>query len=189
MQAQALDGGFADAPVAAARAFRAVMRAMARPGSIEQVAGARPPAPLSVATGVLLLTLCDPETPLYLAGDCDGVAVRDWISFHTGAPFVGRAQAAFALGGWEALAPLADYRVGTADYPDRSTTLIVETDLLEARGARLTGPGVAGQAALSLPEVAAFRANAARFPMGLDFVFACGNRLAALPRTTRVEVE
>jgi len=27
-----------------------------------------------------------------------------------------------------------------------------------------------------------------RFPLGLDFMFTCGDELIALPRTTRVEV-
>ena len=40
--------------------------------------------------------------------------------------------------------------------------------------------------ALSLPEVPAFQANSAMFPLGLDFIFTCGDRLAALPRTTEV---
>jgi alpha-D-ribose 1-methylphosphonate 5-triphosphate synthase subunit PhnH len=39
---------------------------------------------------------------------------------------------------------------------------------------------------LTLPEVAAFRANRALFPLGLDFFFTCGDRLAALPRSTVV---
>ena len=187
MQADTLSGGFASPPVDAAHAFRAVMRAMARPGTIEDVAGATPPAPLSVAAGTVLLTLCDPETPLHLAGDADCTGARDWITFHTGAPLVARTEAMFALGTWEALAPLGDYPVGTPEYPDRSATLIVEMDRLQASGARLTGPGIADTAALSLPEVAAFQANARAFPLGLDFLFTCGDRLAALPRSTRVE--
>ena len=32
-----------------------------------------------------------------------------------------------------------------------------------------------------------FRANAALFPLGLDFFLTAGNRLAGVPRTTRVE--
>jgi alpha-D-ribose 1-methylphosphonate 5-triphosphate synthase subunit PhnH len=40
MQALALEGGFADAPIDAAHAFRAVMTAMARPGEIRTVRGA-----------------------------------------------------------------------------------------------------------------------------------------------------
>ena len=59
MTADALTGGFADAPRDAARAFRAALNALARPGRIEMLAGAVPPAPLSVAAGTLLLTLAD----------------------------------------------------------------------------------------------------------------------------------
>ncbi|MBI1416450.1 MAG: phosphonate C-P lyase system protein PhnH [Limimaricola sp.] len=186
MQAETLTGGFADAPHDAAHAFRAIMEAMARPGTIHRIAGAQPPAPLSVAAGAVLLTLCDPETALHLAGSADTGAVRDWVTFHCGAPLAGRGQAAFALGAWPALLPLGDYAIGTPEYPDRSATLIVEVPVLEASGARLTGPGIATEAALSLPETAAFQANARAFPLGLDFIFTCGDRLAALPRSTRI---
>lgn len=187
MEAGALDGGFADAPVEAARAFRAVMRAMARPGTLERVAGAVPPAPLSVAAGVAVLVLCDAGTPLHLAGAHDCRAVRAWIAFHTGAPVVGRGDAIFAVGTWAALGPLGAYPAGVPEFPDRSATLIVEMERLEARGARLSGPGIKGVSALSLPEVAAFRANAARFPLGLDFLLCSGERLAGLPRSACVE--
>jgi len=187
MQTEALTGGFADTPTQSAEAFRAVMRAMARPGTIEQITGARPPAPLSNAAGAVILTLCDPETPVHLAGAADTSAVRDWITFHTGAPLVERARASFALGTWQALLPLDSYPIGTAEYPDRSTTLIVEMPQLSQTGARLTGPGIATTAALSLPDIAAFQQNTALYPLGLDFLFTCENHLAALPRSTRVE--
>lgn len=186
MEAQALDGGFADAPVDAAHAFRAALTAMARPGRIARIAGARPPAPLSAAAGTLILTLCDPEAPVHLAGGHDRPEVRAWIAFHSGAPVVARAEAAFAVGTWEALAPLAGYRTGTAEYPDRSATLIVEMPALIAEGARLAGPGIRDSARLSLPDTQAFLRNAALFPLGLDFFLTCGDRLAALPRTTKV---
>ena len=182
-----LTGGFADPAVQAAEAFREVLQAMARPGRLARLAGAAPPAPCSPAAGAVLLTLVDGDTPLHLAGrhDCD--ALRDWVRFHTGAPLVGRAEAAFALGDWAALGPLGDYAAGTPEYPDRSATLIVELAGLEAKGARLTGPGIRDAAALSVPEVAAFADNAARFPLGLDFIFTAGDRMAAVPRTTLVE--
>jgi alpha-D-ribose 1-methylphosphonate 5-triphosphate synthase subunit PhnH len=182
----ALDGGFADAPRESAHAFRAALDVMARPGRIAQVAGARPPAPLSVAAGTLILTLCDPGTPVHLAGRHDTPEVRGWIAFHTGAPVTGRAEAAFALGTWEALLPLDGYRIGAVDYPDRSATLIVEIAALAPDGTRLTGPGIRDAARLSLPETEAFRRNARAFPLGLDFFLTAGDRVAALPRTTRV---
>jgi alpha-D-ribose 1-methylphosphonate 5-triphosphate synthase subunit PhnH len=43
MEMAALEGGFAEAPVEAAKAFRAAMTALARPGRIERLTGrARP---------------------------------------------------------------------------------------------------------------------------------------------------
>jgi alpha-D-ribose 1-methylphosphonate 5-triphosphate synthase subunit PhnH len=181
-----MTGGFADAPRDAALAFRAIMTALARPGQIETLAGAAPPAPLSAAAGAVLLTLCDADTPLYLAGSADSAEIRAWIGFHCGAPLVGAAQARFALGTWEALAPIEAYRVGTPDYPDRSATLIVERPGLHGGGCRLTGPGIETEATLDLPDPAAFAANHARFPLGFDTIFTSGDKIAALPRSTRV---
>jgi len=186
-QLDALTGGFADAPVQSARAFRAVLDALSRPGVIVMLAGAAPPAPLSAAAGVLVLTLVDGTTPLHLAGGHDTPALRDWITFHTGAPLVGPAEAVFVIGIWEALQPVSRFAIGRADYPDRAASLIVEMPRLEASGARLTGPGIATEAHLSLPEVAAFQANRALFPLGFDTYLTCGSRLAGLPRSTRVE--
>lgn len=182
----ALKGGFGDAPRDAAIAFRAIMNATARPGEIQTIGGAVPPAPLSVAAGTVVLTLCDPETPLCLVGPVDCAAVRDWVAFHTGAPLTGPTGCAFALGRWDDLRPLGAYPIGTPDYPDRSATLIVECDDLEAAGATLTGPGIADTAALSLPELDAFQRNARAFPLGLDFLFTSGTRIAGLPRSTKV---
>jgi len=187
MDSAALQGGFADPPVESARAFRAVLDAMARPGTIRRVTGVAPPAPLSVAAGVLLLVLTDRTTPVWLAPSHDHADVRDWIAFQTGAPIAAPGGAAFALGDWAGLRPPGRFPTGTPDYPDRSVTLIVEQTVLRAEGARLTGPGIAGAAALNLPETAAFAENRARFPLGFDCYFTAGERLAALPRSTRVE--
>ncbi|NAZ36489.1 phosphonate C-P lyase system protein PhnH [Rubellimicrobium sp. CFH 75288] len=183
----ALSGGFADPAIEGAHAFRAALEAMARPGTIRRVAGAAPPAPLSPAAGVLLLVLCDGTTPLHLAGAWDDGAVRDWVRFHTGAPPAPAGEAAFALGDWPSLLPLERFRAGTAEYPDRSATLIVEMGRLAPEGARLTGPGIREAAHLSLPEpLGPLRENAARYPLGVDLFLTCGAHLAALPRSTRI---
>lgn len=184
--ARTLAGGFDTPAVQSARAFRHIMQAMARPGTIRGIAGAQPPAPLSRAAGCILLTLCDTDTPVFLAGAADTDEVRAWLAFHTGAPLTGPSHCMFAIGTWETLAPLSSYPVGTSDYPDRSATLIVECDTLDPSGATLRGPGIKAQTALTLPEVAGFQANHALFPLGLDFIFACGDQLAALPRSTEV---
>jgi alpha-D-ribose 1-methylphosphonate 5-triphosphate synthase subunit PhnH len=187
MIAAALSGGFADAPIDAARAFREVLEAMARPGKVRQVGGAAPPAPLSVAAGAVLLTLVDPTTRLHLAGAADCADVRGWVAFHLGAPLVRAEDADFALGTWEALQPVTRFRIGQPDYPDRSATLIVEMGRLVNHGPALAGPGIELVDWLNLPETAAFRANRALFPLGFDTILTAGNRLAGLPRSTRVE--
>jgi len=186
MNADTLVGGFETPAVQSANAFRSIMEAMARPGNIEDISGAVPPAPLSVAAGCVLLTLCDADTPVYLADEVNNEDVRAWLAFHTGAPLTGPSHAMFAVGGWDALMPLDAYPIGTSEYPDRSTTLIVERPVLTKTGATLRGPGIKTTATLSLPDAAAFQSNRALFPLGLDFIFISGTRLAALPRSTEV---
>jgi alpha-D-ribose 1-methylphosphonate 5-triphosphate synthase subunit PhnH len=185
MDATALQGGFSDPAIESARAFRAILNAMARPGLVAQVSGVLPPAPLSVAGGVALLVLADGTTPVHLAGACDVAAVRDWVRFHTGAPLVAAEAAVFAVGAWAALQPLARFPLGTADYPDRSATLIVEVAAHFPATRRLTGPGIATAIELALPgEVGV---NAGRFPLGLDVILTSGAEIACLPRSTKVE--
>lgn len=187
MTPDALLGGFSTAPQQSARAFRAALQAMARPGTLWTVEGATPPAGMSVAAGVLILTLCDGTTPVYLGPSLNLPILRDWITFHTGAPLVVAAQAQFALGTWHDLTPVNRFAIGLPDYPDRSATLIVEMSELTGTGPRMTGPGIATTSHMSLPETAAFQANRALYPMGFDTYLTCGNRLAALPRSTIVE--
>jgi alpha-D-ribose 1-methylphosphonate 5-triphosphate synthase subunit PhnH len=187
MTPEALLGGFANASIDAARGFRAALEVMARPGRIEDLPGAQPPQPLSVAAGGLILTLCDATTPVHLAGAHDCPALRDWITFHTGAPLVRAEAAQFAIGTWAALNPVDRFAIGQPDYPDRSTTLIIEMPNLSTKGPRLTGPGIKSAAQLSLPETAAFAANQALFPLGFDCFLTAGKKVAGLPRSTRVE--
>jgi alpha-D-ribose 1-methylphosphonate 5-triphosphate synthase subunit PhnH len=188
MPGATLEGGFADPAIEAAHVFRAALQAMARPATVHRVTGARPPAPLSPAAGALALMLLDHDTGLWLAPSVDVAAVRDWLTFHTGAPFVGPGEARFAFGPWSEL-PLDALPLGTPEYPDRSATLVVEVGALDPEGSRahrLTGPGIEREAWLTVPDPEALRSNRARFPLGLDFFLTCGDRLAALPRSVRV---
>ncbi|ATG38474.1 phosphonate C-P lyase system protein PhnH [Phaeobacter piscinae] len=185
-QASHFSGGFTAPPIQSAKAFRAAMTAMARPGEIKAITGATPPEGLSVAAGCLLLTLCDPDTGLYLASDVDRPAVRDWITFHTGALFVRPEQADFAIGGWSALAPLDCYRIGTSEYPDRSATLIVELPCFDTPNAELRGPGIKASTEVWLPDAGPFQANSMLFPLGFDTYFTAGSQISALPRSSRI---
>ncbi len=187
MQAQTLEGGFADTAREASYAFRGIMEAMARPGTIHALTGAQAPKPISVAAATVLLTLCDADTPVCLAHDVNHAQVRDWLAFHTSAPLVEPDKCMFALGSWEALLPLSQYPLGTSQYPDRSATLIVECTQLTTDGATIRGPGIPETASLSLPDIECLVENHRHFPRGLDFLFTCGDRIAALPRSTRIQ--
>ncbi|MDE4141142.1 MULTISPECIES: phosphonate C-P lyase system protein PhnH [Rhodobacterales] len=182
-------GGFANPSVASAHGFRAAMNAMARPGAVQGITGAIPPEGISHAAGSLLLTLCDPETSVFLAPDVDSEALRGWLTFHTGAPIVSAEQADFALGGWGALMPLDRFPIGTAEYPDRSTTLIVEVAGFDATNATLSGPGIKDTAQMALPDPVACAGNAMLYPLGVDFFFTSGSQVAALPRSTQIRAE
>lgn len=186
--ADVLSGGFADAPVEAARAFRAALEALARPGRLQRLTGAKPPPPLSVAAGTLLLMLADGTTPVHLAPSHDTSDLRAWLTFHCGCPLVGAEAAVLAVGTWEALLPVDRFAIGTPDYPDRAATLIVEVAALTPPNALLTGPGIAGSILLRVPDVAVQAANRAAFPLGFDSYLACGNLIAGLPRSTFAEV-
>ncbi|KEP71164.1 carbon-phosphorus lyase [Thioclava dalianensis] len=182
-----LSGGFAEVAQQSARAFRAVLNAMARPGQLQQLEGAAPPAPLSPAAGAVLLTLVDQSTRLHLAPSHDTPEIRNWIAFHCGAPLSGAEEAAFALGAWEALQPVARFAMGTPDYPDRAATLIVEEAGSNPPNARLSGPGIETQVKAYLPDIAAFQANHAGFPLGFDCLFTARDTVFGLPRSSNVE--
>lgn len=188
--------GIASAVLAAQSTFRKVMDATARPGSIhalQVVAGA--PAPLAQAAAAIALTLFDHDTPVWLdAPLAASEEVASWLRFHTGCPVVtDPAQCAFALvGDVTACPPFANFACGTPDYPDRSTTLILQLPTLTGgAGLTLSGPGIRGTGVLhagGLPEdfVTQHAANRALFPRGVDLLLVAGNDVAALPRTTNV---
>jgi len=193
-----LERGFADPVFDAQHTFRTVMNAMARPGTVQPLdATCAPPQPLTPATGALLLTLADYETPVWLDATLARVAaVVDWLRFHTGSPIVADAsEATFAvIADAGRLPALSTFAIGTLDYPDRSTTVILQVKTINDRsGPRLTGPGIATEARLDpTPLAATFwhdaKRNGALYPRGVDVVFAAPDRIAALPRSTAIEL-
>jgi alpha-D-ribose 1-methylphosphonate 5-triphosphate synthase subunit PhnH len=190
--------GFEDPIFEAQRVFRCAMMAMARPGSLHRLQiGLEPPPPLSPAMAAVALALCDFETTIWLDERLRGEReVWPFLRFHTGAALVDdRAKAAFALiAAADHLADLRGFSIGSLEYPDRSTTLILEVAYLrQGRGdLLLSGPGIDGRARLDAgPAIArlaaCFRANHELFPRGVDSIFVAGDTIAALPRSTRLE--
>ncbi|WP_137046388.1 phosphonate C-P lyase system protein PhnH [Pseudolabrys sp. FHR47] len=175
--------------------FRALMDCMARPGSIRTLKGVEAPTPFAPATAALIKSLADYETPLWLdAAFAAEKKVADWIRFHTGAPITREpGEAAFALiADACALPDFARFAQGTPEYPDRSTTVIVQIDGFTGDAITLKGPGVKTTrefAASPLPAdfAARMKENRALFPRGVDLVLVAGNDIAALPRSVTVE--
>lgn len=175
--------------------FRAVMWALARPGTVERIGPQlAPPAPLSPEAAAVALALCDYETPVWLdpmlAASPD---VAAYLRFHTGAPMVAEpAEARFVLIADPSRMPdLHLFAQGTPDYPDASATLIVQVEQFTESGLVLQGPGIEGArgfGAAPLPADIATRlsANRALFPRGVDLVLAGAGGVAALPRSTVV---
>ncbi len=186
---------YADPVHEAQQAFRAVMNALARPGTIQPVMGlAEAPAPLTPVAAAVILALADFETSVYLDTSLSTDEIRTYLSFHSGAKLTREpSQAAFAvIADPLALGPFGGFALGTDAYPDRSTTLILQVPSLnEGRSFRLEGPGIKGSAELTvegLPAdiVARLADNHALFPRGVDLVLAGPHGVAALPRTTRI---
>jgi alpha-D-ribose 1-methylphosphonate 5-triphosphate synthase subunit PhnH len=193
----ALAPAFAEPALASQALFRAVMAATARPGTIQPLASmVASPSPLSAAAAAMALTLLDYETPVWLdpplAQNCE---IGQWFKFHTGAPLTENPrEASFAFVSEAALLPdFAMFAPGSAEYPDRSTTLVVQVDHFgEGDTLELSGPGIAGTRTFSAaPLPADFRlrliANRALFPCGLDLILVSDNAVAALPRSVRVK--
>jgi alpha-D-ribose 1-methylphosphonate 5-triphosphate synthase subunit PhnH len=191
-----LPAGFADKVLSAQSTFRCVMNAMARPGSVQRIVSAAgaPPAMMR-GTAAIALTLFDHDTPVWLDARMSATAgVANWLKFHTSAPVVADSSiASFALvADPENLPALDRFALGSNEYPDRSTTLVLQVEsLTDGPVVELQGPGIGGSAALraSIQPHDLFErlaVNATLFPRGIDVVLVHDDSIVAIPRTTRL---
>ena len=188
----------ADAALDRQRTFRLTLQAMARPGLIAELdtreADAREsaPEPMNPAAAALALTLFDDDTPVWLDGAAATEPVREFLSFQCGCPIVeDPRQAAFALaaGGTPSL---HDFAVGTDEFPESSTTVILQVErLADGSEVILSGPGIDGAASIAEPGLPAalwreWAELSALYPCGVDLILVHGRSLCCLPRTVRV---
>jgi alpha-D-ribose 1-methylphosphonate 5-triphosphate synthase subunit PhnH len=194
-----LPPGFADKVLSAQTTFRSVMDAMARPGSVQRIAAvAGSPAPMMRGAAAIALTLFDHDTPLWLDAQMSETPdIAKWLRFHTGAPVVTESSiCSFALIGDARVLPALDrFAFGSNEYPDRSTTLILQIEsLAQGRVFELRGPGIDGTATLRAAVEPAdlfgrLAINVELFPRGIDVVLVADDAIVAIPRTTRVTVK
>ncbi|MBR1091685.1 phosphonate C-P lyase system protein PhnH [Bradyrhizobium manausense] len=191
-----LPPGFVDKVLSAQSTFRSVMDAMARPGAVQRIVPmAGTAGPMMRGMAAIALTLFDHDTPLWLDPRmAESTDVLKWLKFHTGAPVIQDSSiAAFALISDGVLLPdLQRFALGTNEYPDRSTTVIVQVESLDSGPSfELRGPGIDGVATLqaSVKPFDLFellRINETLFPRGIDVVLVADDAVVAIPRTTRV---
>ncbi len=197
-----LGRGFAQPVHDAQQVFRAVLEAMSRPGRVQTLPAAllqplEPPG-LGRATTAVLLTLLDAETRAWLDAPLRSEAASAYLQFHTGVVHVAEApRAHFAVIGAGRATPALwrELACGTDAVPQDGATLIVEVPSLDqGLAVALRGPGVEAVQTLHVGGLnAAFwqarRELEAAFPLGIELILTCGDRLAALPRSTRVSLE
>jgi alpha-D-ribose 1-methylphosphonate 5-triphosphate synthase subunit PhnH len=191
-----LPAGFADKVLSSQTTFRSVMDAMARPGSVQTIAAAAgTPAAMMRGTAAIALTLFDHDTPIWLDPVMSETSdVARWLKFHTSAPVIQDSSIChFALiGDPSALPGLDRFSFGSNEYPDRSTTLILQVEsLTQGPTFELHGPGIDGVASLQATFAPSdlferLAINAALFPRGIDVVLVHDDTIVAIPRTARL---
>ena len=182
--------GFADPVIDAQACFRAVLDAMARPGSIHSVGGTLvAPELLCPAAAAVVLTLVDGETSIFI--DPAFADAADWVRFHCGVtPSCDASVAAFVLA--TDLPDLGRLGCGSDEGPEDSATVIIQVAALGAGDAfTLMGPGLQHARTLrvaGLPAdfAARWAENHKLFPRGIDLILCAGDRLVALPRSLTV---
>jgi alpha-D-ribose 1-methylphosphonate 5-triphosphate synthase subunit PhnH len=189
------DAGLPESVLITQATFRAVLDAIASPGTGRPLAATiGAPLPLVDAAAAVALTLCDHDTPVWLDAALAGDAVCAWLRLHCGCRLVSEPyEAAFGfVGAPQDLPPIDAFSLGTPDYPDRSATIVIQVESLQAGPPlQLKGPGIRDTQVLraaGLPDDMAARlvANRALFPRGVDFILAGANEVAALPRSVRL---
>ena len=176
--------------------FRQVLTALSEPGTRLTLAPLASPGGIHSAAYQICLALLDADTSLWVADTLATPALLSSLRFHCGCPITPeRGSATFALSTPDAIGDLDGFCQGTHEYPDRSTTVIVQVNNLHNTGPwQLSGPGINGSRQVGIEGLegnwlAWLQANRAAYPLGVDLLLTDGNSLMGLPRTTNVEME
>ncbi|TVO77863.1 phosphonate C-P lyase system protein PhnH [Sedimenticola selenatireducens] len=202
MQNTAIVAGFADPVSDAQQTFRKVLKAMSEPGVIVEAASPEALEHLYPSTFAVCQTLLDQQTPLWLSKEFSNPKIQHNLHFHTGMPLARQPlDAQFALAYAGEIATLDDFAKGTAEYPERNCTMILQVQAISASPStdqnsttlKLSGPGIKTErqiaiAGLSQAVIRYLSDRPDTFPLGIDFIFTAAQSLVAIPRTTQLEV-
>ena len=183
--------GFSDPVHEAQTTFRALLTALSHPGLIQPIiTPLTPPSGLTAACAAACLSLFDLETMVWLSPNIDP-EIQAWLQFHTGCPLTGDSQVAnFAVIPNINQPNLTQFNLGTAEQPERSTTLLIQLPTLTGgKTIQLKGPGIADQQTVDLPVPESFwqqwQDNIQNYPLGIDIFFLSQDAVIGLPRTTQ----
>ncbi|HEY9659857.1 MAG TPA: phosphonate C-P lyase system protein PhnH [Allocoleopsis sp.] len=184
--------GFQDAVHEAQTTFRALLEALAHPGrSCSISAPLTPPDGITPACAAACLTLMDLETQVWLQ---PGLEIESWLRFHTGCRFTPDPyQANFAVICDVGRSPdLQDFNPGTPEYPEKSTTLLIQVEgLVGGEVVGLEGPGILGERTIAPQLPSQFWQqwvnNHHAYPLGVDVFLFDQTQVMGLPRTTAIQ--
>ena len=202
---------FEDAVHDSQQCFRLLLKAMSEPGELVTLDRSEGFGAMHKAATQTLLSLSDNATPIWLSeSHLKDAAIRENIRFHCGSPVTEtQNSASFAVIAEQDLADFdcnkATFSLGCEEYPDQSTTVIVELSSLSNGSVAnkskdgitltLSGPGIESQSMLNIGAVSTEfqhflqgRQGHFAFPLGIDLILVCDEIITCLPRTTVVEV-
>lgn len=186
-----------DEVVDSARDFRVLLSAMSRPATIHDLGmlALYPPIGFSVASASVALALLSEEATFASLGLSEHVT--EYIAVNTRAvpASIDAAGFLFFATADSGEKELAAANRGDLQYPELGATIVAQ--LAELSGDPLPdsirvhaqGPGIDGAAvfyAKGLHPVwlATLRGSNAEYPLGVDAIFTCENRIVCLPRST-----
>ncbi len=201
-----IGAGFAHEAFGSQATFRAALRALSYPGRLVELApDADIPHALHPTSSALLLALLDQDCRLWLSPKLVNSQAATWLMFHTGCALTqDPKQAQFAwVSDMADLPSLASFATGSDDYPDQSTTVLIDVPELDnpavghvAPGClTLRGPGILGTSTLNFPGLhlevlecfaSMWADNQVSFPRGVDVLFTAPTMIAGLPRSTHI---
>jgi len=184
--------GFQDIVHEAQTTFRTLLEALAHPGRACTIPiSITPPEGMSPACAAACLTLLDLEAQVWLQ---PGLEMEPWLRFHTGCRFtIDPQQAMFAVI-WDVngLPNLQAFNSGTAEYPEASTTLLIQVEsLIDGEPVVLQGPGILGECEIA-PQLPPhfwqqWISNHQAYPLGVDVFLFDHTQVMGLPRTTQIQ--
>ena len=201
-----IGAGFSDEAMGSQQVFRAVLRALSRPGeAVELIHDAQVGSQGHASSAGVLLALLDPDCRVWFSASLRSTDVPVWLRFHTGCEVVTDASVAHFL--WfhqdDPLLNFSGLANGTDSYPDQSATVIVDIATASAQpddcpALSLSGPGIETSVSLAVPGLSSasfevllegLSGNATRFPRGVDVLLAGPTQITGLARSTLVTMK